>query len=70
MSNFPTDYHLCDDVECEEVQCISYRADINSHSDWLEASFVDTTGWVGVDTWEPSSPRTALFLEDGTLLPF
>ena len=70
MSDFPADYHLCDDVECEEVQCISYRADINANSDYLESIYVDTTGWAGVDTWEPSSPRTALFLEDGTLLPF
>ena len=70
MSDFPADYHLCDDIECEEVQCIQHRIDFASDSDYLEASFVDTTGWTGVDTWEPSSPRAILTLEDGTILPF
>jgi hypothetical protein len=69
-NSYPSDFHLCDDRECEEPQCVQYCADIDANSDYLEASFVDTTGWAGVDTWEPSSPRTALFLEDGTLLPF
>ena len=69
-NDYPLDFHLCTDVECEEPQCILYRADIDANTAWLEASFVDTTGWVGVDTWDPSAPRESLFLEDGTLLPF
>ena len=75
MSNFPADYHLCDDVECEEEQCVAHRGFMAIHcsnGDWLAANYVpvDTSGWLGVDTWDPSAPRTSLFLEDGTLLPF
>ena len=61
MDNYPADYHVCDDVECEEAQCVAHRAimDIHcSYGDWLAANYVaiDTTGWAGVDTWDPSSP--------------
>ncbi len=67
---FPEDYHLCTDRECEEPQCVQYCADIDANSDYLESIYVDTTGWVGVDTWDPSAPREILTLKDGTVLPF
>jgi len=70
MCDFPADYHLCDDVECEEPQCVAYRKDIDANSDYLESIYVDTTGWVGVDTWDPSAPCELLTLDDGTILPF
>ena len=66
MSDFPTDYHLCDDVECEEVQCIQHRIDFAFDTEVEPVAITREHTWTLVGTWDPNSPLD--YSED--ILPF